>query len=114
MLRRFNTVILIDHLDANFSRFNLHECTSDKCHYFVIRRNSNGVVTLQYKLKRYSNALYPRKYQTGDDFFFLKMLQVGKVVNSSPHRDDFTKEKLWNYTVQVELFPIPDFRLMMV
>jgi hypothetical protein len=94
----YDTSSLTDYLDPSFSRFNLHECTGDKCHYFLIRKDSNGNATLQYKLKRYSNALYPRKFQVGDDFETEET--VGQVVNSTPHRDEFTKEKFWNYTVR--------------
>ena len=57
---------------------------------FLIRKKSNGNSTLQYKLKRYCNALYPQKFQVGNDFETEET--VGQVVNSSPHRDEFTKE----------------------
>ena len=56
---------------------------------FLIQKNSNGNSTLQYKLERYCNALYPQKFQVGDDF---ESETVGQVVNSTPHRDEFTKE----------------------
>jgi hypothetical protein len=97
----YDTSALNDYLDPFFSRFNLPEKTGDKVHYFVIRKNAGGKATLQYKLRRYSEALYPRKFQLGDDFES-QTEGTGQVVNSQPHKDMFTKEKLcnWSYTVR--------------
>jgi hypothetical protein len=95
----YDTSTLVDSLDPYLARFNLHESTGDKVHYFLIRKNVNEKATLQYKLRRYSDALYPRKYQLGDEFF-TEENEVGQVISSSPHRDPFSKQKFWNYTVR--------------
>ena len=43
--------------------FDLDEITGDKTHHFVFRRNTELKCVMPYKLKRYSNALYPRAYK---------------------------------------------------
>ena len=44
--------------DPLLSRFDLDEKTGDKVHFFVFRRHVDGKAHMQYKLKRYSNAIY--------------------------------------------------------
>ena len=50
-------------LDKDLHRFDLNEIKGDKTHHFVLRRNAEQKFVMQYKLKRYSNALNPRTYK---------------------------------------------------
>jgi hypothetical protein len=100
-------------LDPNFARFDLNESTGDKIHHFVLRQNLNGKAVMQYKLYRYSNAVYPRKYMTSDTFVRklgehntacqdtvnLAEEGIGQVITATPLRDE-DKKKIWIYTVQ--------------
>lgn len=54
---------------------------------------------MQYKLKRYSDAIYPRKYNVGDPFTSESKGQ-GQIVDAKPHRDLLTKEKFWEHKVR--------------
>lgn len=108
----YDTSTLLNALDPYLARFNLNECTGDKVHYFVFRRNTSGKATAQYKLRRYSDALYPRKYNVGDNFV-TELNDVGQVIDSKPAKDPFTKEKFWLTTVKfcgsdvLETFRLP-------
>ena len=53
---------------------------------------------MQYKQKRYSNALYPRQYQKGADFTH-ETLGVGQVYRTTCSKSP-SKEKYWNYYVR--------------
>ena len=88
----YDTKPIVDSLDSHFARFNLHEKTGDKVHYFVFKHNLEGKCTMQYKLRRYSDALYPRQYQIGDEFFS-KTDGFGKVVDSCATKDPFTIQR---------------------
>jgi hypothetical protein len=56
------SVLVDDFLDPQLARFDLDESTGDKVHHFIFRKHhTTGKVIMQYKLLRYSVALYPRK-----------------------------------------------------
>ena len=97
----YDTSTIVDSMDSYIARFNLHEKSGDKVHYFLFRKNSAGNTTMQYKLRRYSDALYPRQFQVGDEFV-CDTHGVGTVMESVPSKDPFTKEKFWSYTVQFD------------
>ena len=63
-----------------------------------MRRDEQGKAVMQYKLKRYSDALYPRMYNINDDFHCQK-LGTGTVVEAKPQKDAVTKLKYLAYTV---------------
>ena len=93
----YDTSGLVD-LFQDIKRFDLPEKTGDKVHYFVIKRNSENKACMQYKQKRYSNALYPRQYQKGADFTH-ETLGVGQVYRTTCSKSP-SKEKYWNYYVR--------------
>ena len=95
----YDTKPLLQFVDQQFRRFDLDEKTNDKVHYFVMKRNSTGKATMQYKLKRYSDAVYPRKFSFGDAFKCDKH-GSGTVVDTQPYKDPLNKRKYWNYTVK--------------
>ena len=64
----YNTLPLARFLDNDLARFALPEKTGDNVHYFLMRRNATGRAVMQYKFKRYSDALWPRKYNPGQQF----------------------------------------------
>ena len=97
----YDTSTIVDSMDSYIARFNLHEKSGDKVHYFLFRKNSAGNTTMQYKLRRYSDALYPRQFQVRDEFV-CDTHGVGTVMESVPSKDPFTKEKFWSYTVQFD------------
>jgi hypothetical protein len=94
----FNLSVLVDDfLDPQLARFDLDESTGDKVHHFIFRKHrTTGKVIMQYKLLRYSCALYPRKYMPSDTFspheaekdaavaFTTEDLGVGQVLSSKP------------------------------
>ena len=102
----YDTRILEDKfLDKHLARFDLNECTGDKTHYLVMRRDEQGKAVMQYKLKRYSDALYPRMYNINDDFHCQK-LGTGTVVEAKPQKDPVTKLKYWAYAVTFKHGPV--------
>jgi hypothetical protein len=94
----FDTRCLVDLSDQELARFSLPEKTGDNVHHFVLRLR-NGRATMQYKLKRYSVALWPRKYNPGQTYLS-KRYGSGVVMNCEPRRDEVTKEKYWDNTVK--------------
>jgi hypothetical protein len=84
--------------DPNFARFNLNEKTSDKCHYYLFWNDKDKGPVMQYKLYRYSNLLYPRKYMESQQHHF-EEYGLGMVVSTKPIKDPLTKEKFWETEV---------------
>lgn len=95
----YDTKPLLQFVDKHFQRFDLDEKTNDKVHYFVMKRDSVGKATMQYKLKRYSDAVYPRKFSFGDSFN-CDNHGTGTIVDAQPYKDPIHKRKYWNYTVK--------------
>jgi hypothetical protein len=97
----YDTKPLLQFFDQHLRRFDLDENTNYKVHYFVMKRNSVGkaTLTMQYKLKRYSDAVYPRKFSFGDSFKCDKY-GSGTIVDTQPYKDPLNKRKYWNYTVK--------------
>jgi hypothetical protein len=89
---------LTSFLDPDLSRFALPEKTGDNVHYFLFCRDHDHQAVLQYKLKRYSDALWPRKYNVGD-CYVSKRYGQGTVTAADPFKDVATKLKFWKYTV---------------
>ena len=59
----YDTRILSEEfMDKQIRRFDLIEDSGDKAYHFHFQRNSDGKCVMNYKLKRYSHAVYPRKY----------------------------------------------------
>jgi hypothetical protein len=84
----YDTTVLSDKfLDKNIHRFDLDEKTNDKVHHFTFRRNQHGKCVMNYKLKRYSDALYPRKYPHLGAIHESPIYGPGKVVAFDCHRD---------------------------
>ena len=50
---------------------------------------------MQYKLKRYSDAVYPRGFDIASDYISQEH-GTGTVIKAVPHRDMITKKKYWN------------------
>jgi hypothetical protein len=67
ILSCYDTGPLVEFIDPSFARFDLDESTGDKVHYFGFRRNSKRRAVVQYKLKRYADALFPRQYDVGSE-----------------------------------------------
>ena len=97
----YDTKPLYDLLDKQLHRFDLHESTNDKVHHFIFRRNETGKCVMQYKLKRYSNAIYPRKYPSLGSKHESSEHGSGSVVNFEAMRDE-NKHKYWKYTIMYE------------
>lgn len=97
----FDTEPLASLVDPFFTRFDLDEMTGDKVHYFVFRCNSDGKAVVQYKLKRYSDALFPRKFDVGSEFVS-EVHGSGIVESAEPYKDSTTKEKFWHYVVRFQ------------
>ena len=97
----YDTTSLKQILDQNFARFDLAEETFDKCHYFVFKRNKEGRACMQYKHKRYSDALMPRQFDVGSKYTS-SVNGLGTVIACEPEKDVITKEKFWNYTIRYE------------
>jgi hypothetical protein len=97
----FDLSILEQHLDKALSRFDLKEQSMDKVHYFVFKRNKHGHACMQYKLRRYSEAIYPRKYNVGSNYVST-VHGDGTIVECSPEKDGLSKEKYWAYTVRYD------------
>ena len=55
---------------------------------------------MQYKLFRYSEALYPRPYQLNSQYGSPEFGE-GKVIASTPVKDSVTHEKFWSTKVLV-------------
>jgi hypothetical protein len=111
----FDYSILDEAFDNQFARFNLHEKTGDKCHYYVLWNDKFKGPVLQYKLYRYSIALYPRMYMEGQEHEF-EGIGLGKVLSSKPLKDPVTKDKSWQTEVmfrkpsgedEIQLFTFP-------
>jgi hypothetical protein len=90
---------LLQILDQHLARFDLDEQSNDKVHHFVFERNSDGKCVMHYKLKRYSEALYPREYNVGDNYE-LEGRDLGQVIKTRPFKDAVSKIKYWEYTVR--------------
>jgi hypothetical protein len=93
----FDYSILEKSFDTCFARFNLHEKTGDKCHYFVFWNDESTGSVMQYKLLRYSDAIYPRRFMEGQEHDFEG--KIGKIVFTTPVKDPVTKEKFWQTKV---------------
>ena len=72
----FDYSIMANPFESHFARFNLHEKTGDKCHYFVLWNDKTKGPVLQHKLYRYSDALYPRVYMEGQEHVFFSQFPV--------------------------------------
>lgn len=94
----YDTSILSEsYCDKHLARFDLDEKTGDKVHYFKITLNSAGKADMQYKIKRYSDALYPRQYNVGS--LYQSVSGKGQVIKCHPSKDPISKTKYWNYSV---------------
>ena len=85
-------------IDKDFHRFDLDEITGDKTHHFVFRRNNEMKCVMQYKLKRYSDALYPRAYKALGAKYVSPTNGVGVVTNFKAFKNE-CKKNFWTYTV---------------
>ena len=99
-----NTSSLTNFSDKHLARFALPEKSGDNVHYFLFKRNKKGSAVMQYKMKRCSNAMWPRKYNPGDSYISSRYGK-GIVTSCDPSKDDISKEKYWNNTVK---FTKPD------
>jgi hypothetical protein len=98
----YNTLSLAHLLDKDLARFALPEKSGDNVHYFLMRRNPQGKAVMQCnKLKRYSDSLWPRKYNPGQRYLSKKH-GPGIIRDCQPFKDGSTKEKFWHYTVQLD------------
>ena len=52
---------------------------------------------MQYKLLRYSDAIYPRRFMEGQEHGFEG--KIGKIVFTTPVKDPVPKEKFWQTNV---------------
>ena len=95
----YNTLPLKDLCDDFLARFALPEKSGDNIHYFLFRRDSHGKCVMQYKLKRYSNAMWPRKYNPGQLYNHSEN-GVGTVIACDPFKDPVSKQKYWKNTVR--------------
>jgi hypothetical protein len=86
-------------MDKNIRRFDLDEETDDKVHHFIFRRNDEGKCIMNYKLKRYQHALYPRRYPHVGATHISPDQGPGTVVNFEAFRDEGSKQKFWVYHV---------------
>jgi hypothetical protein len=91
----FDYSLVEEMFDRSFARFNLHEKTKDKIHYFVFWNDQQKGPVLQYKIYRYSKLLYPRKYMESEEHAF-DDFGPAKVISTDPFRDPLSKEKFWN------------------
>ena len=55
----YDTRILKDLCDKHLVRFAVPEKTGDNVHYFLFKKDNKGNAVLQYKMKRYSFAMWP-------------------------------------------------------
>jgi hypothetical protein len=94
----YNTKPLTQFLDRHLARFDLDEKSGDKIHHFTFRRRTDGKCVMQYKLKRYTDALYPRQYNLGD-IYESSVHGKGRIQATGPFKDMATKEKFWEYTI---------------
>jgi hypothetical protein len=90
----YDCSILEPFVDKDLGRFNLKEYTGDKCHYFILWKDSTKGAVMQYKIYRYTQALYPRKYLPNHQYDFPEF-GVGKVISTAPERDFISHEKFW-------------------
>ena len=86
-------------LDQKLGGFDPSEKTGNKIHHFIFRRNCEGKTVMQYKYKRYSDAVYPRTKGEGS-IFLSEQHGEGLVLSSTPTCDAITKKKYWCYSVQ--------------
>ena len=92
-------------MDKEIHHFDVDEKTMDKVHHFHFRRNSDGKCVMNYQLKRYANAVYPRKYPHLGAIHESPVYGPGKVVSFDcyVYRDsDATKKKFWIYDIVYE------------
>jgi hypothetical protein len=94
----FDYSVLEDCFDPSFARFNLNEKTSDKCHYFLFWNDQEKGPVMQYKLYRYSDLLYPRKFMECQEHNF-EGYGLGKIISTKPIKDPLSKEKFWDTEV---------------
>ena len=64
----YDTRILKYLCDKHLVRFAVPEKTGDNVHYFLFKKDNKGNAVLQYKMKRYSFATWPRKYHEGQSY----------------------------------------------
>ena len=100
----YNTKSLKTMCDEHLARFALPENSGDNVHYFLFQRNSSGEAIMQYKHKRYSVAMWPRKHKVGEVYHH-KQYGVGKVVVCEALKDEISNQKFWCNTVR---FTKPD------
>ena len=81
------------------SRFAVPEKTGDNVHYFLFKKDNKGNAVLQYKMKRYSFAMWPRKYHEGQSYEHAEY-GFGTVCRCEPFKDPISKQKYWKNTVQ--------------
>lgn len=97
----YDTSSLAASMDPHIARFALDEKTGHNVHSFSFFLNSSSEAVMQYKMKRYSDAVYPRPYDVGSKFEITSN-STGVVVKCSAHRDSTTKKKYWTYNIQYE------------
>ena len=98
----YDTSVLSDSVDKQLHRFDLDEKTRDKVHHFHFRRNADQKCVMNYKLKRYSNAVYPRKYTHLGAIHESSVYGTGKVAGFDCFRDPVSKRKYWVYDIVYE------------
>ena len=94
----YDTKCLEGAADQNLACFDLDEKTGDKVHHFMLKANSDGKAIMQYKLKTYSDAIYPRRYNVGSSFTCEKYGD-GQVIKCTASKDPISKKKFWSYNV---------------
>ena len=97
-----DTSVLSDSVDKQLHRFDLDEKTRDKVHHFHFRRNADQKCVMNYKLKRYSNAVYPRKYTHLGAIHESSVYGTRKVAGFDCFRDPVSKRKYWVYDIVYE------------
>ena len=95
----YDTRILKDLCDKHLARFAVPEQTGDNVHYFLFKKDNKGNAVLQYKMKRYSFAMWPRKYHEGQSYEHAEY-GFGTVCRCEPFKDPISKQKYWKNTVQ--------------
>ena len=95
----YDTRILKDLCDKHLVRFAVPEKTGDNVHYFLFKKDNKGNAVLQYKMKRYSFAMWPRKYHEGQSYEHAEY-GFGTVCRCEPFKDPISKQKYWKNTVQ--------------
>ena len=89
-------------LGKDLHNFDLDGITGDKRPHFVFRRNAEQKCDMQYKLKRYTNALYPTTYKALGEKVMSSTNGVGIVTLFEAFRDE-SKKKFWTSTLQSQI-----------